>query len=110
MYLNHYQLETRKTAVYPTDTEVPALYPALKISGEAGEVTEHFGKAVRDDDGQITAERRKAIRKELGDVLWYVARIADDLNMNLVDIANTNLAKLARRQEQGTIKGSGDDR
>jgi len=110
MNFNDYQKETRKTAVYPTDMEVPALYPAVKLSGEAGEVTEHFGKALRDDDGQITAKRRTEISKELGDVLWYIARIADDLGMDLNEIANTNLAKLARRQEQGTIKGSGDDR
>lgn len=110
MNFNDYQRKTRETAVYPTDMEVPALYPAVKLSGEAGEVTEHFGKALRDDDGQITAKRRTEISKELGDVLWYIARIADDLGMDLDEIANTNLAKLARRQEQGTLKGSGDDR
>lgn len=109
MDMEFYQRETRQTAVYP-EMEVPALYPALKISGEAGEISEHFGKIVRDDGGEITSERQKALHKELGDVLWYVARIADDLGMSLNSIAQANLNKLASRQDRGTLYGDGDDR
>jgi hypothetical protein len=43
-------------------------------------------------------------------VLWYVAVLADYLDLSLDDIATTNLAKLASRQDRGVLKGSGDNR
>ena len=53
---------------------------------------------------------RTDIAKELGDVLWYVAVLADYLDLSLDDIATANLAKLACRQGRGVLGGTGDDR
>ena len=47
---------------------------------------------------------------EIGDVLWYCAALADDLNLTLGMIASQNLAKLQKRKDKGTIGGSGDNR
>ena len=85
-------------------------YPALGIVEEAGEVAGKFAKAVRDDCGKITEERKLAIKKELGDVCWFVAELSTLLDFDLEDVMQSNIDKLTSRKERGVIKGSGDDR
>jgi NTP pyrophosphatase (non-canonical NTP hydrolase) len=108
MELSEYQRQSRRTAEYPREAWLA--YPALGLAGEAGEVAEHAKKAIRDDGGKITPERRTAMTKELGDVLWYVAQLASELDLDLDEIAKGNLEKLFSRQERGVLSGSGDDR
>ena len=48
--------------------------------------------------------------KELGDVLWYLTRSANELGYSLVDVAEINLIKLTSRKERGVLQGSGDER
>jgi NTP pyrophosphatase (non-canonical NTP hydrolase) len=108
MDLSEYQRESRRTAEYPREAWLA--YPALGLAGEAGEVAEHAKKAIRDDAGKVSDERRAAMSKELGDVLWYVAQLASELELSLDDIAKQNLEKLFSRQERGVLSGSGDDR
>jgi NTP pyrophosphatase (non-canonical NTP hydrolase) len=106
--LSEYQRLSRRTAEYPRDAWLA--YPALGLAGEAGEVAEHAKKAIRDDGGQVSEERRVAMAKELGDVLWYVAQLASELKLDLNEIAQANLDKLLSRQQRGVLSGSGDDR
>ncbi len=108
MDLSEYQRLSRRTAEYPRTDWLA--YPALGLAGEAGEVAEHAKKAIRDDAGTISEDRRAAMAKELGDVLWYVAQLASELELDLSDIAETNLEKLLSRQRRGVLSGSGDDR
>lgn len=108
MELSEYQRLSRRTAEYPREAWLS--YPALGLAGEAGEVAEHAKKAIRDDAGVVGTERRAALRKELGDVLWYVAQLASELELDLDDIARANLEKLLSRQRRGVLSGSGDDR
>lgn len=108
MELSDYQLLSRRTAEYPRDTWLT--YPALGLCGEAGEVAEHAKKAIRDDAGKISPERRAAMSAELGDVLWYVAQLATELDLELDQIAQSNLDKLLSRQRRGVLSGSGDNR
>ena len=108
MELSEYQQLSRRTAKYPREAWLA--YPALGLAGEAGEVAEHAKKAIRDDRGEVTPERRAALTKELGDVLWYVAQLASELELDLDEIAQINLEKLLSRQARGVLSGSGDDR
>jgi NTP pyrophosphatase (non-canonical NTP hydrolase) len=108
MDLSEYQRQSRHTAEYPREAWLA--YPALGLAGEAGEVAEHAKKAIRDDAGKISDERKAAMSKELGDVLWYVAQLATELGLDLDDIAGQNLEKLRSRQARGVLSGSGDDR
>jgi NTP pyrophosphatase (non-canonical NTP hydrolase) len=106
--LSEYQRRSRRTAAYPREAWLA--YPALGLAGEAGEVAEHVKKAIRDDGGDVGDERKAAMAKELGDVLWYVAQIATELGLDLDQIAEQNLAKLLSRQQRGVLSGSGDER
>ena len=108
MDLSEYQRLSRRTAEYPREAWLA--YPALGLAGEAGEVAEHAKKAIRDDGGEVSPERRAAMSKELGDVLWYVAQLASELELELEDVAQANLDKLLSRQQRGVLSGSGDDR
>ena len=92
------------------DTYVHYIYPALALAEEAGEVAGKYAKAIRDEEGVLSEERKAAIVKELGDVMWFVAELATCLDVKLEDIAQKNLAKLASRKERGVIHGSGDNR
>ena len=108
-----YQERAAETAVYPGRDNGPmylAPYPCLGLAGEAGEVAEHAKKAIRDDGGMVSQARRAKLKKELGDVLWYIAAICDELGLSMADVAQANIDKLADRQERGAIRGEGDER
>ena len=100
MTFDKYQVKAKQTAIY----DHPIIYPTLGLCGESGEVAEKVKKHLR--DGTSLDE----LKKELGDVLWYLASIASDLNISLNDIALTNVEKLQSRMERGKISGSGDNR
>jgi NTP pyrophosphatase (non-canonical NTP hydrolase) len=62
---------------------------------------------VRDSAGLVN---RDSLKKELGDVLWFVAVLAEFYNMDMQDVAIANINKLRSRQERGKLQGSGDER
>ena len=98
-----YQDFTDETAIYPPEKGIE--YTALGLASEAGEFAGKVKKAIRDNQWDYDA-----MAKELGDVLWYVARAAAELDICLSDVARENVSKLSSRKERGTIGGSGDDR
>lgn len=115
--LNEYQKMAHETANYPEGcvgginaNHTSWLYPALGLAEEAGEVAGKFAKAIRDSAGKVDEERKTAIVKELGDVMWFVAELATCLDVDLDLVAEMNLQKLASRQARGKINGDGDDR
>lgn len=89
-----------------SDHQEKALFLALALNGEAGEFGEKIKKYVREDDDEYL----DGARKELGDVLWYMAQLATLLDVELGDVADDNLDKLLDRQERGVLHDSGDDR
>lgn len=110
MGLEQYQAKALSTVVFPEEWGI--VYTALKLSGEAGEVAEEVGKAIRAGElvypmGSGPEKLREALRDELGDVLWYVAVLAHQLNYSLEEIATANLAKLQARKQRGELKHHG---
>ena len=103
MNLNDYQKMAARTAIYKSTHSI--MYPALGLAAEAGEVANKVKKILRDDTFD-----RQAIADEIGDVLWYIAALSRDLNIDLHDIAIQNLEKLYGRKARGTLTGSGDKR
>jgi|ERR1700749_4959063 len=106
--LDEYQELATKTAIYGAGNKVA--YPILGLVGEAGEIANKFKKVLRDDNSILSEAKRDALLDELGDVLWYCAALANDLDTTLSDVASRNVEKLHARMERGTIQGSGDKR
>ena len=80
------------------------------MCGEAGEVADKVKKVLRDRQGNFSPEVIADLQLELGDVLWYVAQLATELGLELEQIAQANLDKLASRAARNVIGGSGDRR
>ncbi|MDA0717377.1 MAG: nucleoside triphosphate pyrophosphohydrolase family protein [Cyanobacteria bacterium] len=104
-----YQERSRATARYP-DVGTNPIYPTLGLCGEAGEVADKVKKVLRDRQGSFSPEVIAELQLELGDVLWYVAQLATELGLELENIAQANLDKLASRAARNVIGGSGDMR
>jgi NTP pyrophosphatase (non-canonical NTP hydrolase) len=112
MSTDEYQSIINETAVYPKDMGIA--YCTMGLTDEAGEVAGKIKKLFRDKDLHITGivheEDKQEIAKELGDVLWYITALANELDLSLNDIMEMNYNKLTKRKETGTLKGSGDNR
>ena len=104
-----YQIKARLTAQYP-NLGRNNIYPTLGLVGEAGEVAEKVKKVIRDKEGIFDKESKIGIKKELGDVLWYLSNLCNEFGFDLEDVALQNLEKLKLRAAKGRISGSGDDR
>ena len=103
MTFDEYQREAARTAQYPLIGH-GVIYPTLGLTNEAGEVAGKVKKIFRDKGGQISPADREALKYELGDVLWYLAQIATELDLSLQDVAEANLEKLFSRLERGAIR------
>ncbi len=109
MNFTDYQQKAKHTAKYPIIGH-GVIYPTLGLTNEAGEVAGKIKKIFRDKDGVISEADREALKAELGDVLWYLAQVATELDLSLDEIAEYNIKKLLDRLERGKIKGDGDNR
>ena len=103
IFFDIYQDFTNSTAIYPPEKGLE--YTALGLASEAGEFAGKVKKAIRDNTYDADA-----MAAELGDVLWYLARAAAELDYHLSDIAEMNVEKLKSRKERNVLGGSGDDR
>jgi len=92
------------------DSMVAKTILALGVAGEAGEVADKWKKILAYQNGEVTSDDVAELAKEMGDVLWYLAVLAESLGLKLGDIAKANNAKLASRQTRGVIRGRGDNR
>jgi NTP pyrophosphatase (non-canonical NTP hydrolase) len=107
-----YQKQAVTTAVYPekgTGSKLALAYVALGAGNEGGEVQGKIKKYLR-GDFELTEEKRLAILDEIGDTLWYLAGVAEELGSDLDLAAQRNLDKLFDRKERGVLKGDGDVR
>ena len=103
--------EPSKRADGGVDVMAPGMVEkVLGLAGEAGETADKFKKIIRDKGGAVFEEDRREIVKELGDVLWYVASVARYMGVSLSEVAEGNVTKLAKRKEEGKLRGRGDNR
>ena len=111
MEFDEYQKLAARTGAYNSDsTDYILMYLCMGIAGESGEVIEKIKKIFRNDKGVVSDEKREDLKKEIGDVLWYLSQLAKHLDLSFDDIAQTNIQKLADRAARGVIQSEGDNR
>lgn len=103
IFFDDYQ---EKALSFALDTALSPDYLIPMLAGEVGELASIYAKAIRD---QKTIDDQ-AVIKELGDILWGVAVMANHMGVSLSTVAMVNVQKLESRQRRGTISGSGDNR
>lgn len=86
------------------------MYYVLGIGGETGELLEKIKKLFRDDKGVLSEERKKAVVLEMGDIMWYMARLCDQLDIPFSDVPRMNIEKLYSRKDRDKLHGDGDNR
>jgi NTP pyrophosphatase (non-canonical NTP hydrolase) len=102
MLIEEYQELAFKTAL---ETAKNPAYMVANLTSEAGEVAGKYAKWIR--DGVLD---EAGMQKEVGDVLWQIAGLSTVMGWSLADVASQNLKKLAQRQINNTLSGSGDSR
>lgn len=107
MTFDDYQKQALTTAI---DEGSELEQRVLGLVGESGEIADKIKKWYRDQGADPAKLNKKELAKELGDVLWYVAALADYLGISLDQIAKDNVAKLASRNQRRKLTGTGDNR
>lgn len=79
------------------DENMMILWNALGLAGEAGEVADMVKKGILHQHGLFYAK----MVKELGDVLWYVAALCTNMDLDMGDVMAANIAKLRERYPDG---------
>jgi NTP pyrophosphatase (non-canonical NTP hydrolase) len=108
MTLDEYQKRALSTNINPgTHIFFDRMFGLV---GEAGELADKVKKWIRDDNAEWDKLDKHMMMDELGDVLWYVATIAETLGYALDEVAQHNIDKLASRKNRGKLSGAGDNR
>lgn len=119
MNFDDYQAFTLTTAKYQDACGTRSeriVYCLMGLVGETGEIAEKMKKVWRKDGpaglAQMTGDSDfcRLMKKELGDVMWYLARLSDEMGMSLDDVAQTNVDKLSDRKDRGVLHAEGDER
>lgn len=107
MKFNDYQEATNETAVTSgPENDVTIERCVLGMAGESGEVCEKVKKFLREDDPEYLDD----LEDEIGDVLWYIAQLCEQLDLEMNTVAERNVEKLADRKDRGKLTGEGDNR
>ena len=101
MKLEEYQNFVKSTAHKRDDAY---WYACLGMAGETGEVIEIIKKVVRDKESVVDSGDLHNLRLEIGDVLWYMTRLLNELGLTLDEVIAANVEKLTHRRTYGKNK------
>lgn len=106
MNIIEYQNFCLSTAVYPNISK-NWKYPLIGLFGEIGELANILKKATRDNEDQITENKRRECIDELGDIFWYLMVLCYELKIDPIIVLGNNIGKLKTRMENNTIHDKG---
>ncbi|MCB1865120.1 MAG: nucleotide pyrophosphohydrolase [Chromatiales bacterium] len=78
---------------------------AMAIAGEVGELVEHFQWLTEAQSQSLAPERREAVALEMADVLIYLVRLSERLDIDLVAAANRKITINAERYPAARVRG-----
>jgi NTP pyrophosphatase (non-canonical NTP hydrolase) len=78
---------------------------AMALSVEVSELTEHFQWLTQQESLNLPPDSKNSVSKELADVLIYLVRLADRLDINLLDAAEDKIAANARKYPANESRG-----
>ena len=78
---------------------------AMALSGEAGELIEHFQWLTAEESASLPAPVRDEVALELADVLLYLVRLGDVLGIDLAEAARRKIAINAQRYPVERVRG-----
>lgn len=105
--VDKYQRDAGLTATNIPNRQTEILVRCLKLASEAGELADIVGSAIEGSAACDLASMRARVEGELGDVLWYAARIATLFDLKLSEVTTKNLAKVKARVADGYWQGTG---
>lgn len=100
MNISEYQRKAMRTKGNHASMEEQILNASLGLAGEVGECVDHIKKGVFHGH-ELDKEY---IKKELGDIAWYIALMSDALGLDMDDVFRENIIKLKKRYPEGFDK------
>jgi NTP pyrophosphatase (non-canonical NTP hydrolase) len=78
---------------------------AMALAGEAGELLEHFQWLSEQQSAELSAEKKRQVAHELADILNYLVRLAERLDIDLLAAADEKIAINAARYPADKVRG-----
>jgi len=78
---------------------------AMALAVEAAELVELFQWLTEEESGALDAGRRRRVAEELADVLWFLVRLSDRLDVDLLAAAEAKLAANAAKYPADRVRG-----
>jgi NTP pyrophosphatase (non-canonical NTP hydrolase) len=108
MTFNEFQQECIENSAFKDNPNFDIRYWALALAGESGEVADEVKKMLRDDGWsrwvEIEDHRKELILNEMANVLFYLARMASNLNVNLEELPHRQI-RLCIEKKNAQQKG-----
>jgi NTP pyrophosphatase (non-canonical NTP hydrolase) len=79
---------------------------AMALGVEAAELMEHFQWLSEEQSRRLAPEKLDEVRDEMADVLVYLVRLADKLDVDLLDAAAKKIGKNALKYPADKVRGS----
>lgn len=79
---------------------------SMALIAEAAELVEHFQWLTEEQSAQLPTETFEEVRLELADIFVYLLRLADKLDVNLVDAANRKMDINEKKYPVEKVRGS----
>jgi NTP pyrophosphatase (non-canonical NTP hydrolase) len=78
---------------------------AMALAGEAGELLEHFQWLTEEQSAALDTDKQRAVSHELADILSYLVRLAERLDIDLLAAADEKIAINEQRYPAHKVRG-----